>query len=427
MCLPLAIASPFSIRVFFISIVTLCVTMLPMCVPAATAQLTCTISDLNFGNVVVGQSETQVVVVTNSGQTAITVSALNVTNGMFGASQLPLPLTMSPGQSVPLNVTFSPTVDGWTGGYVEFSSDASNPTLYLEVEGMGTTSETLAASPSSISFGQVAIGASSTTSVVLSNSRSYQVQISGLQTIGGGFSVSGPAFPITLDVGQSVTVNVSFAPQSAGTTGGSLWVSDESLNIPLTGTGTTTTTTTAGQLSITPSQVNFGDVTVGSIGSQAITLSATGASVTVSSDASSSSQFVLEGASLPFTIPAGQSLSFNVAFQPTSSGTVSGSLSFTSNAANSQTIESLTGVGMTQQHTVNLTWNASSGVAGYNIYRSTSSAGPFAKINSTLDANTAFSDSAVVSGQTYYYEATAVDSSGQESVPSSPPVAASIP
>jgi hypothetical protein len=180
-------------------------------------------------------------------------------------------------------------------------------------------------------------------------------------------------------------------------------------------------------LSITPSQVNFGDVTVGSIGSQAITLSATGASVTVSSDASSSSQFVLEGASLPFTIPAGQSLSFNVAFQPTSSGTVSGSLSFTSNAANSQTIESLTGVGMTQQHTVNLTWNASSGVAGYNIYRSTSSAGPFAKINSTLDANTAFSDSAVVSGQTYYYEATAVDSSGQESVPSSPPVAASIP
>jgi hypothetical protein len=173
--------------------------------------------------------------------------------------------------------------------------------------------------------------------------------------------------------------------------------------------------------------MNFGDVNVGVTGTQPITMSASGASVTVSSDASSNSQFVLDAASLPFTIPAGQSKSYNVSFTPTGSGTVSGSLSFTSNASNSKTLESLTGIGTVQPYSVNLSWNASTGVAGYNVYRSTSSNGTYAKINARLDANTAYTDSSVVSGQTYYYEASAVNSSGQESVRSTPPVQASIP
>ena len=142
--------SPLCTRVFLTFTVTLCVTMLPLCVPAANAQLTSITSDLTFGNVVVGQSETQLVVLTNSGQTTVTISAMNVTDPGFSA-QLPLPLTLAAGQSVALNVTFSPTANGWTGGWVEFSSDASNSTLNLEVEGIGVSSEDLAASPSTVS------------------------------------------------------------------------------------------------------------------------------------------------------------------------------------------------------------------------------------------------------------------------------------
>ena len=66
-------------------------------------------------------------------------------------------------------------------------------------------------------------------------------------------------------------------------------------------------------------------------------------------------------------------------------------------------------------------------VAGYNVYRSTSASGSYVKINSSLDANTAYTDTSVASGHTYYYEATAVDSGGQESARSTPPVTASIP
>src|SRR5208337_3358296 len=109
---------------------------------------------------------------------------------------------------------------------------------------------------------------------------------------------------------------------------------------------------------------------------------------------------------------------------PKSSGAQSGSLSFSSNASNAQATESLSGTGTVAAYSVNLSWNSSSDVAGYNVYRSTSATGTYSKINSSLDANT---DGTVISGQTYYYEATSVTSGGQESARSTPPVKATIP
>ena len=70
------------------------------------------------------------------------------------------------------------------------------------------------------------------------------------------------------------------------------------------------------------------------------------------------------------------------------------------------------------QHIVDLSWNISNSTntTGYNVYRGTTSAGPYSKINSGgLVASTLYTDSNVTSGQTYYYVVTAVDSSGTES------------
>jgi hypothetical protein len=422
MRLPPSISQPFSIRVISLITLTFLAAMLPVCAGATTQQLTCTPSRMRFGSVPIGQTETQIVVLTNSGTTSVTVTANTMTGSAFTLSNLSLPLTLAAGQSTSVNLTFTPTTTGHTSGSSAFTSNASNPQLQLQLEATGATSAGVTASPSSLSFGQVAVGSSSTLPVVLTGTG--KVTLTALQLSGAGFSVSGPTLPITLSTGQSITLNLTFAPLSAITTSGSVFVTGPSLNVPLNGTGTGTT---AGQLTITPSLVNFGNVPVGTTETQPITMSATGSSVTVSADASSSSQFVLNGASLPFTIPAGQGLSFNVAFTPQSSGTVSGSLSFTSNASISQTVESLTGDGTIQSYSVNLSWNASTDVSGYNVYRSTSSNGTYAKINSALDPSTAYTDSGVTAGATYYYEATAVNSSGQESGLSTPPVVAVIP
>ena len=68
------------------------------------------------------------------------------------------------------------------------------------------------------------------------------------------------------------------------------------------------------------------------------------------------------------------------------------------------------------QHSVNLFWNPStSQVNGYNVYRSSTSGGPYAKLNSAPDPSTSYTDSPVASAHTYYYVTTAVSSSGMES------------
>jgi mannan endo-1,4-beta-mannosidase len=64
---------------------------------------------------------------------------------------------------------------------------------------------------------------------------------------------------------------------------------------------------------------------------------------------------------------------------------------------------------------VDLSWNASSAVVGYNVYRASRAGGPYSKINSVLDASTVFTDGSVQGGQSYYYVTTSVDSTGAQS------------
>jgi hypothetical protein len=73
-------------------------------------------------------------------------------------------------------------------------------------------------------------------------------------------------------------------------------------------------------------------------------------------------------------------------------------------------------VSVAAAHSVTLAWSpsSSSGVAYYNVYRGTVSGGPFTLLKSGV-GTTSYLDGNVISGSTYYYVTTAVDSSGAES------------
>ena len=105
-------------------------------------------------------------------------------------------------------------------------------------------------------------------------------------------------------------------------------------------------------------------------------------------------------------------------FTPNAAGAANASLTFISDASNSPTVETLTGNGQAPlPHSVDLNWNASPtpGVVGYNIYRGTVSGGPYSKVNGTLNAGLAYTDSTVSAGHTYFYVTRAVDGSDVES------------
>jgi hypothetical protein len=424
MRLPQSIFSSFSVRnadFQSINVVIAFLCVVPF-IASANAQLSASPSSLRFGALDVGQTETLLITLTNNGATSVTISALSASNPEFSASGLSLPATLLAGETLDLSVNFSPNATGWTSGTIKFTSNASNPTLVVSLGGGGVTNESATASPAALSFGWVATGGHSALPVVITNSGSKKVTLSSISVIGSQYSVSGATFPLTLSVGQSVSLSVTFAPQSSGEFGGSVFVYGPRLNIPLTGSGTS-----AGQLILAPATLNFGNVPVGTTQNGSLSMTASGGSVTVYSAANGNSQFALEGASFPFTITSGQSVSLNVGFDPQKIGVQSASLSFTSNASNPLAVESLTGTGTAVVYTVNIWWNSSQNVEGYNIYRSTAANGTYAKINSTLEANTAYTDNTVASGQTYYYEATSVNYSGEESVRSTPPVQAVVP
>ena len=87
------------------------------------------------------------------------------------------------------------------------------------------------------------------------------------------------------------------------------------------------------------------------------------------------------------------------------------------------------GCSATINYSVSLAWTASTSpnIAGYNVYRSTTSGGPYTQLNSSLVTTIPFIDSTVTAGQVYYYVATAVDTSNNQSAYSSPPAQATIP
>lgn len=181
-----------------------------------------------------------------------------------------------------------------------------------------------------------------------------------------------------------------------------------------------------GTLSASPASLNFGSVYLNHFLSKPVTVTNTGSSpVTVSSVTILGSEFSLSPVYTPFILQPGGYKQLTVTFAPTVAGLGTGTVSVRSNATNPNLVIPLSGTGISGgSHSVNLSWNASiSPVIGYNVYRSTSSGGPYTKLNSSLISVTAYTDQTVQSGTTYYYVATAVNSGGRESIHSNQAVA----
>jgi hypothetical protein len=379
----------------------------------AAGSLSANPASVNLGSVQVGSQQSQSVTLTNGGANSVTVSQASASGAGFSVSGLALPLTLAAGQSTSFSVVFSPVASGVVNGTLAISSNAKNPTLNLSLSGTGVTPGVLTANPSSLTFSGLEVGGSQAQSETLTNSGGSNVTISQITSSGSGFSVGTVNLPTTLGAGQSVTFTVTFSPQSSGTATGELTVISNASTLTIRETGTSSS---PGQLSLSPTALNFGSVTVGTGKSQTGTVTASGASVIVTSTTSNSTEFSLTGLSFPLTLAAGQSVSFTVTFSPQTTGAASGVISFASNATSPSSL-TVSGTGASApQHSVSLSWTATpSTVVGYNIYRGAQSGGPYVKINSTPDTSTTYVDNTVVAGSTYYYVATAVDSSGQES------------
>jgi hypothetical protein len=393
---------------------------------AQVLQLTPSTTALSFGNQTLNASATQSVTLTNTGNSAVSISQVNVAGTGFTLNGSAPLVTLSVGQAASFSVSFTPTVAGNATGSASVVSTAANSPLSISLAGVGVQPQ-ISVVPGSVSFGTVTVGQTNSQTITLSNPGTANLTVTQSAGPGTGFGLTGLAFPLTLAPGKSTTFTVSFTPTSGTNSSSSLTLVSNAPNspttIPLSGTGL------APVLQLTPSttSLSFGSQALNASATQSVTLTNTGnAAVSISQVNVTGTGFTLSGSAPLVTLSAGQAASFSVTFTPTAAGSDAGTASVVSTAANSPLSVSLSGSGA-QPHFVSLAWSeTSSGVVGYNVYSSTQPSGPATKLTSTPVGTTAYTDNTVQSGQTYYYWITALDSSGDESAFSSD-VAVTIP
>jgi hypothetical protein len=208
---------------------------------AATPTLTVSATNVDFGTVVVGKVVTQTLTLKSTGNGPVTISALSVAGSLFSMSGIATPLTLNPGRTAALTLSFTSAKGGPFTGVVTITSNSSSGPLSVNITAASSAGATLSANATSIPFGQVYVGQSSTQSVTLTASGG-SVVISSASVSGNGFSASGLTFPLTLASGQSATLDVAFAPTASGSATGQLTIQSNStngtINLPLSGSGT---------------------------------------------------------------------------------------------------------------------------------------------------------------------------------------------
>jgi hypothetical protein len=291
-------------------------------------------------------------------------------------------------------------------------------------------SSSLSVSPASFSFNTVPVGKSASQKLQVTNIGTEPLQLTSLAMSNAAFIITGPSVPRTVLPGLSLEYSVEFAPTSPGNASASLTIGSNSKN-------STTTVACAGigeatnaALEINPSSISFGNEKLQTTTTKNVTLQNTGnANMTVSGITIVGAGFGYSDLSPGFSLSPNQKVTFQVWFKPQTKGSASATVSFLSANLASPGTMTLSGDGTSSStppppppppppgnHTAHLAWNSSSSqVAGYRIYRGDISGGPYATISSSVVASLAYDDPTVLSGTTYYYVVTAVDSSGNES------------
>ena len=274
--------------------------------------------------------------------------------------------------------------------------------------------------PSSISFSNVIVGQTSTQTVQISNTGKANLNVTGISLTGTGFSMSSVAVPFQLAPGTSKSFTVTFSASSTTAAKATLTITSNDpsspLNIAIQGTGAAA----SASWQMTPTSLSFPSTVLQATSTLPATINNTGnVPVTIGSITISNAEWSTTGLTTGTTLAPGQQLTFQVTFRPTVTGNSTGSLNVASSSTTSVLTAQLSGSGSNStatQHTVTLSWSASSSVvAGYNVYRGAGSGGPYSLLNSVVDTNTSYVDSTVVSGSKYFYVTTAVDLLGVES------------
>ncbi|WP_034271985.1 choice-of-anchor D domain-containing protein [Actinospica robiniae] len=230
----------------------------PVYPPYPPSSVTASPSALSFGSQATGTtSSAQTVTVANPTGSAASVSSISI-SGPFAQTN-GCGSSIAAGGSCTVNVTFSPTAAGNATG--SLTVNAGGVTNTVALSGTGTApGPVLNANPASLTFPATVQGStSSSQAVTVTNSGTSAATVSGV-SVSGPFTQSNNCSSIA--VGGSCTVTVTFKPTAGGSATGSLTVTSNANNSPLSvglsGSGIGANTNIALQATMTGSSTASG-------------------------------------------------------------------------------------------------------------------------------------------------------------------------
>lgn len=325
---------------------------------APQGQLTISPTTLAFGNQVVGTtSASQSVTLINTGNAALDVTVVAAaspfTRTGAGSCGSTSPITIAAGVSCTLAYTFTPAAVG--AATQTLSVTANGPgSGSIVLSGNGTQGH-LTISPTTLSFGDQAIGTtSSVRTATLKNDGTAPLNVTAVTAASTPFAAATGTScnPLgqTLAVNASCTLAYVFTPTTAGPASQMLTVTADA---PGGGTITLSGYGLQGALDISPASVDFGNQSVGTTSAtRTIAIKNGGdAPLSVTALTAASTPFARTGGdcpAVPITLAPGNYCTLAYTFTPTTTGAASQTLTVTANGPGGNTI-ALSGTGTLPQ------------------------------------------------------------------------------
>ena len=191
--------------------------------------------NLAFGNVTVNTTQFTILTISNTGNTALTVSSITYPSGFSG----PWSGTIPAGGSQPVTATFVPTAVQSYGGTVTVNSDKTSGTYTIAASGVGIAVPTkIIGLSGNLAFGNVTVNTTATATLTIANTGNTALTVSSI-SYPSGFSGTWSG---TIAGGGSQPVTVTFAPTVAQSYSGTVTVNSDKTSgtntIDVSGMGT---------------------------------------------------------------------------------------------------------------------------------------------------------------------------------------------
>ncbi len=305
-------------------------------------------TSLTFASTVVGKTTAaQAVTIKNTGTSAVAISSETVTGtnaSSFVKSATTCGSSLAAGASCTVSVEFKPTAAGSLTASLSVADNATGSPQLVTLKGTATAAAgTATLSPTSLTFASTAVGSTTAAQIVTlkNTSTTTALTISSITYSGTNatsFLKSATTCGSSLAVGKTCTISTEFKPTFAGALTASLSVADNATGSPqlvtLKGTGT------APKATVAPASLTFASTKEGATSAtQTITLTNSGTAVmNISSIAvagTNATSFKIASKTCGATLAAAAKCTISVDFKPLATGTLTGDMAITDNAAGS--------------------------------------------------------------------------------------------